>query len=150
MKLTFNWGTGIAIAIASFMAFIGYFIIKVQSNSLYDNELVVAEYYKQERSLDAELASEQNAANLVHDVNIENTATGIKITFPEGFDYKKITGKVSLYRPSSQSLDFEIPVSLSGSYMLIPKSNLAGGRWDITLDWNYEGKAYRTKEMFNF
>lgn len=148
MKL--NWGTGIVIAIASFMGFILYFIIKVQSNSLYDNELVVAEYYKQERGLDAELESEQNAANLVHDVTIENTASNVKITFPQGFDYKKITGKVSLYRPSSQKLDFEIPVSLSRSYMLIPKSELAGGRWDITLDWNYQGKAYRTKEMFNF
>jgi nitrogen fixation protein FixH len=148
MKL--NWGTGIAIAIACFMAFIGYFIIKVQSNSLYDNELVVAEYYKQERSLDAELESEQNAANLKQDVTIENTADAVKITFPQGFDYTKITGKVSLYRPSSQNLDFEIPVSLSGSYMLIPKSELAGGRWDITLDWNYNGKAYRNKEMFNF
>ncbi|SFQ37291.1 FixH family protein [Flavobacterium akiainvivens] len=150
MKLKFNWGTGIVIAIVCFMGFILFFIIKVQSNSLYDNELVVAEYYKQERGLDAELESEQNAAGLVHNVTIENTATDIKITFPEGFDYKQITGQVSLYRPSSQKLDFEIPVSLSGSYMLIPKSELAGGRWDITLDWNYNGKAYRTKEMFNF
>jgi hypothetical protein len=33
-----NWGTGIAIAIALFMAFILYFVIKVQSNSKYDNE----------------------------------------------------------------------------------------------------------------
>ncbi|KOS08234.1 cytochrome C oxidase Cbb3 [Flavobacterium akiainvivens] len=148
--MKFNWGTGIVIAIVCFMGFILFFIIKVQSNSLYDNELVVAEYYKQERGLDAELESEQNAAGLVHNVTIENTATDIKITFPEGFDYKQITGQVSLYRPSSQKLDFEIPVSLSGSYMLIPKSELAGGRWDITLDWNYNGKAYRTKEMFNF
>jgi hypothetical protein len=31
-------GTGIAIAIALFMAFILYFVIKVQSNSKYDNE----------------------------------------------------------------------------------------------------------------
>lgn len=150
MKLKFNWGTGIVIAIACFMGFILFFIIKVQSNSLYDNELVVAEYYKHERSLDAELESEQNAANLKQDVTIENMADAIKLTFPEGFDYKQITGKVSLYRPSSQRLDFEIPVSLSGSYMLIPKSDLAGGRWDLTLDWNYNGKAYRSKEMFNF
>jgi hypothetical protein len=46
-----NWGTGIAIAIALFMAFILYFVIKVQSNSKYDNELVVEEYYKHDAVL---------------------------------------------------------------------------------------------------
>jgi hypothetical protein len=50
-----NWGTGIAIAIALFMAFILYFVIKVQSNSKYDNELVVEEYYKHDAVFEQEM-----------------------------------------------------------------------------------------------
>ncbi len=144
-----NWGTGIVIAFGSFMSFILFFVVKVQSNHDYDNELVVQEYYKQERGLEAEMAKEQNAANLTQKVQIENTAEAIKITFPEGFDFTKIKGKVSLYRPSAQKLDFDMPISLSAPYMLIPKNNLAGGRWDITVDWQYEGQGYINKEMFN-
>lgn len=145
MKL--NWGTGIVVAFALFMAFILFFVFRVQSDSKYDNELVVEEYYKQERGLQAELDKEKNAAGLQHKVQVETTTDAIKITFPEGFDIQHIKGRVSLYRPSDQKLDFEIPISLSAPYLLIPKSDLAGGRWDITIDWNYEGKGYISKEM---
>lgn len=144
-----NWGTGIIIAFAVFMAFIMFFVFKVQSNSFYDNELVVEEYYKQERVLQSQLDKEQNAVLLVHKVYVQDIGKEIRIDFPEEFDGSKITGKVSLYRPSSQKLDFEIPISLSAHHLLIPKSDLAGGRWDITVDWQYNGKGYINKEMLN-
>ncbi|RWX01402.1 FixH family protein [Flavobacterium cerinum] len=142
-----HWGTGIVIAFALFMAFILFFVFKVQSDSKYDNELVVEEYYKQERSLQGQLDKEQNSAALEHKLQIQNNPEAIKITFPEKFDIQKIKGKVSLYRPSDQKLDFETPISLSAHHLLIPKSDLAGGRWDITIDWQYEGKGYSSKEM---
>ena len=144
-----NWGTGIVIAFALFMAFILFFVFRVQSDSAYDNELVVEEYYKQERVLQSQLDKEQNAVSLVHKLQIQDVGNDIQIEFPEGFDINKITGKVSLYRPSSQKLDFEIPISLSTNHLLIPKSDLAGGRWDITVEWQYDGKGYINKEMLN-
>lgn len=144
-----SWGTGIVIAFGLFMSFILFFVFRVQSDSKYDNELVVEDYYKQERVLESRLEKEQNAALLEHKIQILNTAETIKIVFPEGFDPEKISGKVSLYRPSAQKLDFEIPISLSSPYLLIPKSGLAGGRWDILVDWQYQGKNYLSKEMLN-
>jgi len=144
-----NWGTGIVIAFALFMAFILFFVFRVQSDSAYDNELVVEEYYKQERVLQSQLDKEQNAVSLVHKLQIQDVGNDIQIEFPEGFDINKITGKVSLYRPSSQKLDFEIPISLSTNHLLIPKSDLAGGRWDITVEWQYDGKGYINKDMLN-
>ena len=62
--------------------------------------------------------------------------------------YSKINGKVSFYRPSSQKLDFEIPISLSSPHLLIPKSNLASGLWDISIDWEYDGVKYLNKDSF--
>lgn len=141
-----SWGTSIVIAFALFMSFILYFVIKVQSNSKYDNELVVDEYYKKDAKFGAEMVRVQNAADL-SDKPIVNTSNGdITIAFPKIYDATKITGKVSLYRPSNKKLDFEIPLSLTNSTLLIPKRSLVGGRWDITIDWQYEGKLYTTKE----
>ena len=37
-----------------------------------------------------------------------------------------------------KKLDFEIPISLSSPHLLIPKSNLASGLWDISIDWEYD------------
>jgi hypothetical protein len=145
-----NWGTGIVIAFALFMSFILFFVFRVQSDSKYDNELVVEDYYKQERILQDVLNKEENAAHLQQKVTIEDTKEGILIVFPTDFNPKGIKGKVSLYRPSDQKLDNESQISLSTSnHLLIPKSDLAGGRWDIIVDWQYQGKTYLNKEMMN-
>ena len=126
-----NWGTGIVIAFGLFIIFILSFVYKVQSNQKYDNELVTKDYYKKEALVQGDIEKQENANALTNKVTIENTAEGVKIQFPADFDYSKINGKVSFYRPSSQKLDFEIPISLSSPHLLIPKSNLAGGLWQV-------------------
>ena len=145
-----NWGTGIAIAFGLFITFILYFVFKVQSDSQYDNELVVDEYYKQELKFENQMTKEQNAIDMTEKISISTSEEGINITFPSDLDITKVTGKVSLYRPSNQKLDFEVPISLSGPHLLIPKSNLVGGRWDISLDWSYDGKDFLNKKTIYF
>lgn len=141
-----NWGTGIVIAFALFMSFILFFVFRVQSNSKYDNELVVEKYYLKEQTFERDLEQQNNALNLKEKVQFAQTREGVTITFPQSFDFAKINGKVSLYRPSSQQLDFEIPISLSSPHLLIPKSSLADGRWDIIINWNCDGVGYISKE----
>ncbi|MCG9793494.1 FixH family protein [Flavobacterium algicola] len=147
-RFKINWGTGIVIAIAFFMSFILYFVIKVQTNSKYDNELVVEEYYKHDSHFQDEMKKVQNAHDLKSQPTFTETDKGITVAFPSEYDLAKIKGKVSLYRPSNKKFDFEIPISFSSSNptLLIPKFNLVDGRWDITMEWHYEGKDYLSKE----
>ena len=141
-----SWGTSVVISFAMFISFILYFVIKVQTNSKYDSELVVDEYYKKDAKFGAEMLRVQNAEDLTEKPVITTSNGAISISFPQQFDSKKVNGTVSLYRPSNKKLDFEIPLSLTNSTLLIPKKSLVGGRWDITIDWQYEGKLYTTKE----
>ena len=141
-----NWGTGIVIAFGLFMAFILYFVFRVQSDSKYDNDLVVEEYYKHDAHFGDEMTKVQNAEDLAQKPIVSIIDEGISIVFPESFISKNIKGKVSLYRPSNKKLDFEVPISLSNSTLLIPKKSLVGGRWDINMEWEYSGKTYLTKE----
>ncbi len=144
MKL--NWGTGIVIAFGLFMTFILYFVVEVQSNSKYDNDLVVEEYYKHDARFEEEMQRTQNAQNLVDKPQVTLTSEGVVITFPDAFIPNKLKGNISLYRPSNKKLDFEVPISISSPTLLIPKKSLVGGRWDINMEWQYEGKSYLTKE----
>ena len=147
--MKFNWGAGIVVAFAVFMIFILSFVFKVQSNDKYDNELVVEDYYKRETKVQGDIEKQQNANDLKEKLVIQNTKEGIQIQFPANFDYSKINGKVSFYRPSSQKLDFEIKLSLSSPYLLIPKSNLANGLWDVSINWNYKGIEYINKQSID-
>ena len=146
MKIKFNWGTGIVIAFGLFMTFILYFVVEVQSNSKYDNDLVVDEYYKHDARFGEEMKRTQNAQDLVEKPKVVVTQNGVQIIFPASFVPNKIKGIVSLYRPSNKKLDFEIPISISEPTLLIPNKSLVGGRWDINMEWQYDGKSYLTKE----
>lgn len=146
-----GWGTGVVIAFGLFMTFILYFVFTVQSDSKYDNELVVEEYYKHDANFGEEMTRIENATNLAQKPIINTVSSGIEIVFPEDFITKDVTGKVSLYRPSNKKLDFEVPISLSNATtLLIPKKSLAGGRWDINMEWQYKGKSYLSKETIYF
>jgi nitrogen fixation protein FixH len=142
-----NWGTSIVIAFVLFASFILYFVLSVETNSKYDNELVVEEYYKHDAKFGDEMLRTQNAENLKSKPIITDISDAITITFPNTFVSKNIKGKVFLYRPSNKKLDFEIPISLSSATLLIPKKSLVGGRWDINMEWQYEGKLYLTKKV---
>jgi hypothetical protein len=141
-----NWGTGIVIAFALFISFILYFIIKVQVDSKYDNELVVEEYYKHDAKFGDELLRAQNANDLAQKPIITTTNEGVTIVFPAVFIPKDIKGNVGFYRSSNKKFDFSVPISLSDATLNIPKSKLLGGRWEINMEWQYGGKQYLTKE----
>jgi hypothetical protein len=146
MSIKINWGTAIVIAFALFISFILFFVFRVQSDSKYDNELVTEEYYKKEASVQNDIEYVNNANALSEKVKISNASEGITISFPKDLDFKKIKGIVSLYRPSNKKLDFVNPIALSNSDLLIPKKNLVGGLWGITVEWTYDGKTYLNKE----
>ena len=145
-----NWGTGIVIAFALFMAFILYFVFEVQSNSKYDNDLVVEEYYKHDAHFGDEMNRVQNADDLIQKPIISVLKNGISVVFPKEFSSNKIKGNVSLYRPSNKKLDFEVPISMTSPTLLIPKKRLLGGLWDITINWKYNSVEYISKETIYF
>jgi hypothetical protein len=142
-----NWGTGIVIAFGLFMTFILYFVFEVQSNSKYDNDLVVEEYYKHDSHFQEEMARIQNAHDLQHKPSIKYVEDGVKITFPGTFESNKIKGNVLLYRPSNKKFDFNTQIVLTNSTLLISQKKLVKGRWDVNMEWQYEGKKYLTKEV---
>lgn len=139
-----NWGTGIVIAFAVFITFILYFVLKVQSDSKYNNELVVEEYYKHDALFGDEMVRVQNAQDLTEKPAITSANTGVSIVFPDVFSSEKIKGKVIFYRSSNKKLDFEVPIS--SATLLLPAKDLVPGRWEINMEWQYEGKQYLTKE----
>ena len=142
-----NWGTYVVIAFALFISFILYFVIKVQSDSKYDNDLVVEEYYKHDAHFQDEMARIQNAHDLTSKPEIELDTKGVVISFPAGFIPKEISGTVSFYRASNKKFDFQIPISFTDfASLLVPKEKLIAGEWQINMEWQYKGKSYLTKE----
>ena len=144
-----NWGTGIVIAIVAFIGFILYFVITMSTDKTYSYDLVTDKYYQQELKYQQEIDAKKNATELKENITINRTEKGLNINFPKDFENKMIKGKVFLYRPSNKQLDFEIPISISNKYLLVPEKRLLDGRWNITVAWSYNNKEYLFKKELN-
>ena len=141
-----NWGTGIVMAFIGFMCFIMFFVIKASTDKKYDHDLVNEEYYKQELDFQNDINKEIHAKSLSENISWKRTDEGLVLVFPVQLQISNITGKVFLYRPSNKHLDFETPISLSNHNLLIPKNRLLDGRWNIKVDWQYNGNSYLYKK----
>lgn len=148
--MKFNWGTGIVIGILAFMAFILQYVIRVQTDDKYNNELVTESYYEKELEVNANYQNNENLKELGESFSIYAIDEGVVVQFPEDFDFQQIEGTISLYRPSDQNLDADISIELSSSAMLIPKNALADGRWDIIANWHYKDTHYYKKQPIFF
>ncbi|GAA4951091.1 FixH family protein [Algibacter agarivorans] len=116
----------------------------------FEHELVTEDYYGAELLYQNDINKLEKSKELEENISYLRTSEGLKIVFPETIDYKKITGKVFLYRPSNKQLDFETIISLSKSNLLIPDNRLVDGRWNIIVDWQYNGNNYLFKESITY
>ncbi|MEJ2112354.1 MAG: FixH family protein [Flavobacteriaceae bacterium] len=144
--MKFNWGTGVVIAFIGFISFIMYFVINMNINKKYDHDLVTDDYYKEELQFQNDIDKEKNGNNLTENITWQKTNEGLLLNFPKTLKAENITGNVFLYRPSNEQLDFEMTLSLSNQYLLIPDNRLLDGRWNIKVDWQYNGKSYLFKK----
>jgi len=144
--MKFNWGTGIVLAFIGFICFIMYFVVTMHTDNNLDHDLVTEDYYKAELEYQNDINKENNAKNLATNLTWKRTSEGLVIIFPEDLIVNSIEGKVFLYRPSNKQVDFESSISLSNHNLLIPDKRLLDGRWNIKVDWKYNGKSYLYKE----
>ncbi|MBK0368468.1 FixH family protein [Flavobacterium agrisoli] len=141
-----NWGTGIVIAFALFITFIMYFVYKVQSDSKYDNDLVVEDYYVHDMAFSDEMKRAENAIHLKEKPQIQYSQSAVIINFPESFNASEIKGNVALYRPSNKKFDFQSEIKLKDSQMIIENKKLIKGLWKVNMEWEYQGKKFLSQE----
>ena len=143
--MKWNWGKGIVVGMLAFMSFILYFVIKLSINDDYSHDLVTEDYYAKEIAYQKEIDAETNTKKLKEAFTGKRTNEGWLVTFPSELKPSVIKGKIFLYRPSNQKLDFELPIVLSSSNLLIPNKRMVSGRWNITIEFTYNNKDYLYK-----
>ena len=141
-----NWGTSIVLVFIAFISFILFFIFRMSTDERANHDLVTEDYYRAELGFQKEIDDQNNATKDSVQLGLEQTEEGIRILFPPALDFSKITGTVSLYRPSNKKLDTDIDLNLSSHRLLIPDEQLLDGRWDINVSWTYENETYLFKE----
>lgn len=145
-----NWGTGIVIGLILFIGFILVMVFMMSTEDKYNYDLVTEEYYKEELQFQNEIDAENNTFQLSEQVKVVREPEGLLLIFPMEIEENKVSGTVYLYRPSNKRLDFEIPLELTKSKLLIPKDRLLDGRWNIIVRWRMNDTDYLFKEEIRY
>jgi len=148
MKIKFNWGTGIVVAMVAFMVFILSFVYKTIAVDKYQHQLVSEDYYKDELHYQQEIDKLNNAVKLTKNIALSNTENGVTIQFPSDMDFTKISGTILFQRLSNEKLDFSQDIKLEGNSQIIPKEKLVAGKWIVRVEWNYNDQEYLFKESW--
>ena len=138
--IAIGWGTGMAITMLAFMAFIIVLAVKMSN---IETNLVEKDYYEKGQNFDAIAEMKSNYNKEKGDVLSiwDNGEGALYFTFSETLD----SGYVHLYRPSSRKLDFK--VSCKGQKkVVVDVSKLLKGRWKAKVLFYKGGKGYLTEE----
>ncbi|MDT8347998.1 MAG: FixH family protein [Flavobacteriaceae bacterium] len=141
-----NWGTAIVIAFVLFISFILYFVVRASADSSLNHEMVIDDYYGQELHFNDEYDA-QNLGNLFLDkFQITPQDHGLNISIDPSIQGDIYDFEVSFYRPSNKKLDFTQVIGNNPANVLIPRSKLVDGKWQLDLRWRSKGKVHLIKK----
>ena len=138
MKL--HWGNAITIFFVIFLSLAIYFIIF----SLRQNrDLVSNSYYNDGAEYTKQIYINERSLVFKDSLTINLTDNNIAFTFCDSIIKNSNTIYVDFYRPSNKKFDYKVKFDTKSGTYLINKSELAKGRYIVTLSWimntlNYE------------
>ena len=135
-----NWGKGIIIGMALFMAFI---ITLVTIMMRQDIDLVREDYYQHELEYNKQYEAESNYLSAQKTIEIEPKYDTLFLHFPADFQ----TGKASiqLQRPNNKDLDIELTIDVR-EHVKIPLKHIEKGQFNCTVSGIYQGKKYQMSQ----
>ncbi len=133
MKIKFNWGFGILIAIIFFM---GVTIALVTVSVNQKTDLVTDHYYEKTLKYQNQIDMEKRSAKFVKDLEITNENNAVNIKFPDAFKTEPVKGELYFYRPSDAANDFAVPIQLDEKgTQVISSSKMKKGYWQVKVEW---------------
>lgn len=141
--MKFTWGTGIFIAIITFVTAGIVFLIFAFS---FDVNLVQEEYYKKGVDYQTEIDAIKRSRNYKDSVNIKQETDKIIIIFSDNF-LNIDSGMVHFFRPSDRHQDYKIKLGESNTEIVLEKNKLQYGRYSVNIIWYKEDLKYTLEKL---
>lgn len=144
MRITLNWGTGIALVYIAFAAATTGFVSFAMGRPV---DLVSDDYYAQSLQQDERMDAERNTRALEpFPAVVPSGAHALVLSLPSAHA-GTATGTVTLYRPSDARADRVRPLAIDAAgRQAIALDGLARGRWLVQVRWSAQGRHYYFEE----
>ena len=139
------WPYAIVVCMVLFMAYIAMFVYKAMKQ---DVDLVSKDYYQQEIEYQDRIESVKRTQAL-GDVMLDYKAESksILLQMPATYKDKNLSGTVTLFRPSDDKMDKEIPLQLGRDQsQLLETQDLESGLWKVRVNFTDGQDTYYTEK----
>lgn len=139
------WPYAIMAAIALFMGYIIFFVVQAMKQ---DVDLVSKDYYAQEIAFQDQIEKvkrTQALGDVMLDYN--HDAASILLQLPATYTGKRLNGNITLFRPSDDKLDQQIPLQLGRDLsQLLDVQDLEAGLWKVRVNFSADEETYYTEK----
>ena len=140
MRITFNWGTGIALVYTAFAVATAGFVTFAMGRSV---DLVSADYYAQSLQQNEKMDAERNTLRLRPAPSAAQPDGRMVVLSLPADQGGSARGLATLYRPSDATADVSVPLALDGSgHQRISLENLVAGVWILKVRWSAGSRDY--------
>lgn len=145
MKIKWNWGTGITLAIVIYMLSIVYRVYLTTKSPV---DLVEKDYYPKGLAFQNRIDEMENAALYHKSLKVEQLQEEVVFHFPV---MHPDSSHLQIFRPSSDTLDIVSQVKPDSTMaMHFPARQFKRGKYIIKLFWKEKGVGYYLEKNFFF
>jgi hypothetical protein len=144
--MKFNWGTGILIFLILFLSACAVFIVFAMRQ---DVNLVHDDYYEKGVDYTNQMEVEARSIEYFDSIQTFEENGSFLVQFEANLALSIDSGNVLMFRPSSSSLDLNMPFNLSGTTLNIPREDLVPGRYILKLSWFSGGLEYQVDKTIS-
>lgn len=142
-----NWGHKIIIVFVVFAAGILTLVTKSMQTKI---DMVTPDYYGEELKYQQVIDGKQNAAGLSSLITVSQPENGVLVTFPHELQGKKITGKLTFYRPSDSGKDIHLPLQADDAgHQLINRQLFTRGQYRLKVQWTMNDRPFYQEQAIH-
>ena len=142
----FNWGHGIALALASFAGFMGYLAYSSISSP---STLVRENYYQSELEYTKKMEAEMRGNAIERPVIILNELE-LHLDYKEDYSSLMENPSLHIYSPANANDDITVPLKWKEGELKIQLTSLPKGLAYIMINWEEDGDAAFQRIVHHF
>ena len=135
-----SFRNAVIVAMIAFVVFIGYMVFVITNES---SELIAEDYYEQERSLDADMASEQRAADANYPMEMKEENGLLHFTVKQNLPIEKLHVSFMCYNNKGGDLELDLKVGSS-----FPVAQLRKGNYAVDMRYQIQKRTYLQRTSF--
>jgi hypothetical protein len=133
MKIPWNWGTKLVIAITLWISFILFMVLRMIQ---VDVPLVEEDYYPKAIVYQDQIDKRTNAKALGESIQLIQSETEIKVVYPSGIKPEDLSGSLWIYRPAEGNQDFHLEIKVDSlGTQIFNRSMFHKGRYIFKFDF---------------